>query len=305
MKILIIGLPYFTKKLVKSLSDFDKHNIYMALDTYSSKIDKVKYLINIVNTDIIYSIGGSICNSKAIDIALFLGKKVIMHWVGTDVTKAINTFRNNVFQQDFINKVVHFCEVSWIYEELQEIGIVACIVPFVTLDNKIAEQKDLPDNFSILSYVGRNREEFYGINNLIKLANDFPNIEIKVVGISEYNKPYPANFKLLGWVDDMDSQYQECVLYLRLPEHDGLAFSVIEALANGRYVGYSHNYDQTFYIEDYSTLKSRVTILYDLFNGGFLPRNEEGLNFAENEFNKKYVLNTLLHWFLDISDCTS
>ena len=116
--------------------------------------------------------------------------------------------------------------------------------------------------------MAKGREEFYGIEKLLRLASDFPDIEIKIVGISEYYKSAPANVKFLGWVENMDEQYQNCVLYLRMPEHDGLAFSVLEALANGRYVGYSYEFDNVFFIKNYTELSRVVKGIKNSFELG-------------------------------------
>lgn len=291
--ILIIGLPYFSKKIAHSLSRFDNNNYYTALNTSGKIFDKIKHLLNLLNADIVYSIGGTLVKTNTIDIALAFRKKVVMHWVGTDVLNAISDFKNKRLNNEYIERINHLCEVSWIKEELKQVGIDAEIVPLVTFDEKIGTVNCLPENFTILSYVAKGREEFYGIEKIIKLAVDFPDIELKIVGISEYHKSVPKNIRFLGWVENMNEQYQNCVLYLRMPEHDGLAFSVLEAMANGRYVGYSYNFDNVFYIKNYIELKHMVSKLKQTYDEGKLPPNIQGRDFIVKAFSQKEVLSAL------------
>jgi hypothetical protein len=294
MKVLVYGLPYFAKKLVNSLSDFDKVNSYAHLELIVNLGDSIRAVFNLIAYDIIYFVGGTIVMNKLIYLALFLKKKVVMHWVGTDVIIAINDYGKQTTKHKWIGNVIHFCEVKWIQDELKQIGIDAQILQIATFDGKVSELKKLPTDFSILSYVGKGHEEFYGIDKLIQLAIDFPDIEIKIVGIFHYIKPLPDNIKLLGWAKNMLEQYSACVLYLRLPEHDGLGFSVLEALANGRYVGYSCNFENTIFIDNYIRLKDVVGNLYDQFNEGLLGINLKGVEFIKRHFDRDVVLGELL-----------
>lgn len=303
MKILIIGNSYFSKKIGDSLSRYDPNNRYVVANTYEKKWDKIKYVLHLLNTDIVYSIGGGIVDSKAFDLALALNKKVIMHWIGSDVLKALKNFNNQKINERYIHEIRHFSEVSWINEELSQMGITADIVQFATMSGIVGHEATLPQKFSILSYVGKGNESFYGIEQLLKLADDFPSVEIKIAGITEYNNaPIPPNVKLLGWVDNMSEQYQDCVLYLRLTQHDGLAFSVLEALANGRYVGYSHNFNQTVYIPSYPMLKEMVNGVHLKFKQGILAINQEGRDFIKKEYEEKVIVNDLIQKFKKIKE---
>ena len=99
MKIVVIGIPYFVSKVTQNLSDFDKNNVYVSVDISSGRIEKMKFIWHILFSDSLYVIGGSAKKSRAISIALFLKKNVIMHWVGSDVLLAM---------QDSILKKVNY-----------------------------------------------------------------------------------------------------------------------------------------------------------------------------------------------------
>lgn len=294
LRVLILGFSYFVNKLFKSLSDFDKKNKYKKVTFDKSIIERIRFIFDLINSDIVYFIGGTINRGEIIDLCLFLNKKIIMHWVGSDVLKAIDSYEKKKYVRSYITKTTHFSEVTWIADELEQLGIKSKIVQFATFDKKISESPVFPSEFMILSYIGKSREDFYGIEKIIKLAKDFPTIKINIVGIDKYNNPLPQNIKLLGWVDDMDEQYKNCVLYLRLPQHDGLAFSVLEALGNGRYVGYSYEFKHTFHVPDYEALRDLVIKLQKEFKEGLLQPNYAGIDFIKNEYDTKKVLGELV-----------
>ncbi len=220
MKIIIIGLPYFGNKLAKRLKEYDSKNKYMYLNTNSSRLDKLVYLFQIIFAKKLYVISGDICCSNTINIALFLRKKVLIHWVGSDVLKA----KKKIGTPDYINNemISHVAIAPWLIEELnKDIGLKAKLAPMMTYDKKIdIERIKLPESFSIFSYIGKNKEIFYGIDTIIKLAKDFPNIKFRIAGIDAYNEVDLKNVKFLGWINDIEEEYLNNIAYLRAPEHD-------------------------------------------------------------------------------------
>lgn len=293
-KVIIIGLPYFVDKLVRNLSDYDKSGSYIGLDMSQGITVKIKYVLHLINADIVYSLEGFAVHSKAAALALFLKKKLVLHWVGSDVLNAKRAYREGLVSNKIIDAATHFSEAVWIQSELEAIGIKSEIVNYSGFDKKDFQISELPKTFSILSYVAKGREEFYGLDKLIRLAGDFPDIEIKIAGISDSQRVIPTNVRLLGWVNSMDEHFKNCVLFLRLMEHDGLSFSVREALANGRYVGYSYEYANVFYINDYEKLRNVVSELYGKFKDNKLPLNQQGIDFIRENFSEHAVLSNLI-----------
>lgn len=243
--------------------------------------------------DVVYLIGGTLAGSRLLDLALLTRTAVVMHWVGTDVTVAIEDLRRHAARTRYIERATHFCEVPWIQEELRRIGIEARIVQIAALDCPAPDGLRLPAAFSILSYVREGLEDFYGMDRLVRLARDLPDVEIRIAGISRSAAPLPPNVKLLGWMENMAEQYAGCVLFLRLPEHDGLSFSVLEALAAGRYVGYSCRWEGTTHIDSYGGLRGFVQGLYSDFGRGTLGVNRAGVEYVRRHFDRDDVLGTL------------
>lgn len=294
MKILLIGNSYFADKLTVDLCKYDSANRYNSPHTDGHFYGKLKYVFGLAGCDVVYSLGGEIYSSKAVDLALRLKKRVILHWIGSDVVNSLAKYRQGKVNRRYVEEVTHFCEAPWIQEELKEMGIVSEIVQIVAFDKDLDSLPRLPEKFSILSYVGKGSEKFYGIEWLVQLAKDFPDTAIKVAGISEYVEKLPSNVQLLGWVSDMETEYTNCVLYLRLPSHDGLAFSVIEALSAGRYVGYSQKFENTIHIDGYKTLKELVTNMKKTHTTKGLAYNLNGIAFVQSVYNREKVLGTLV-----------
>ncbi|WP_148231232.1 glycosyltransferase family 4 protein [Desulfobacca acetoxidans] len=302
MKIIIKGTPHFVSTISEALKiNYPEHEyiVIYSGETIKERIRMLfKYIYNIINADIIYIIWGKCYNRPDIKLALLLKKRVYMHWIGSDVITAKYNFNKNYYRNYNINNIYHLCETPWIQRELREIGIIADIVNLFSYDRINNIDNTLPDRFSILSYAAKGKELFYGLDKLIRLAKDFPEIEIRITNISDYDDDLPDNIKLLGRVPDIIQQYQDCVLYLRLIEHDGLSFSVLEALAHGRYVGYTYKFNNTIYIDSYITLRNVVNNLFLNFKNNTLAINQEGIDFIKLRFSSKVVSKHLIDRFM-------
>ena len=297
MKVLIIGLPLFAKNLAKELNQFDPDNRYVCLNTHYRFIDKLKFLYHVRNCDIVYSLNGSIYNARAFDMALKFKKKLIIHWVGTDVIKAKKSYGDRLINKKYIEQATHFCEVDWIKQELEEIGISADPVPFLSFDNRGYTVGSFPEKFSLLTYIGLNRAEFYGFNEILALAIKFPDIDVNVVGISEYSGKLPENVNLLGWVKDMNAIINNSVVCVRFPKHDGLSGFVLESLACGRHVIYKYPFPHCSAVSDLAELQDVTNALYEKFSDDNLDVNTEGVAYIKDNFSQEKVLSNLLDKF--------
>jgi len=289
MNIAIIGNNYFGPKLAKQLSEFDKNNSYKFYDTNAKIIDKIKFALNLPFIDIVYSVSGTISGGGALKLALKFNKKIVQHFIGSDVLMAQEDFKANKINKKLIKSSKYLCEVKWIQDELKEIEIDSKIVPIMTYDN-FSNPKEI-ENFSVLTYLGKNKEEYYGINDFIQLANDFKEIEFKIAGIKNY-KNLPKNIKCLGWVD-LKKELQDSAIYIRNAKHDGLAFSVIEALAEGRYVAMNYKFPFCDYFKNYNELRNIIQKRWNEFKNNSLDVNYKAIEYVKQEFNSEKVLSKL------------
>ena len=293
MKTIIIGLPYYAKNIADNLSAVDPLNSYIPLDTSGNSKDKLRFLAHLPAVDAVYLISANIARGGALTAAMAMKKRIVMHWVGSDVLVAGDAHHRNEIDWDLIRYSHHLVETPWLQDELTGIGIAAEIAPIFCLENDLQAPPPLPKRFSILSRIGKGRESFYGIDHLIKLAQDFPDIDIKLVGLSESSHSLPANMRMLGWVGDMASEYAKSVLCLRLPKHDGLSYFVLEAMGYGRHVGFSYKCEGSKHVTSYSDLKEFVVELRSLHDNGALGVNQVGHDFVRSNFKKSDVMGSL------------
>ena len=295
LKIIIVGLPLFSKRLEYNLREFDSSNSYTSLDTYYNKLDKLKALIKIPKADCIFSINGSITKSKVFDMALKNNIPIIMNWVGTDVLKAIASFKKGEYNKEYISSATHFCEVDWIKEELEQIGINAIISNYMSFDKKLDNPYCLINKLSVLSYIPDKRSDFYGIKEIINLANNNPNIHFNIVGTEALDYcPLPDNLNAHGWVSDMNSIYNKIHVCVRFTKHDGLSNFVLEALSRGKQVLYNNKFNNCIFSKSEEDLHSNLQELYRDFISGKSLYNEKGIEYIKTNLNHSKVFSELI-----------
>lgn len=290
-KILIIGLPLFAKRLADEMIKYDKQNSYKSLNTYYNLWDKIKAPFVLLFSDVLYSINGTLDKSKLISLAFWLNKRVVMHWVGSDVTNAIKHYRSGDFNKIFYNMSEHLTVAPWLSEELKEIGLYAEVMS-ISAYQKDFRFKSFPERFTVLSYIPENRANFYGKKQILKLANELPEVKFIVVGSLKDND-LPSNIDLKGWVNNINEVIESAVVVIRYMEHDGLSQLVLESLALGRYVLYSRDQKGAIYVRSYNELYDQLLILKSAFDSGKLSHNIEGSNEIRKNYNKELIFSGL------------
>ena len=293
-KIIVVGLPLFSKKFASEFSKFTKEYKLIALDTYYSKFDKLKFLFHIYTSDLIFSINGSLTKSLVFDIAFRNKIPVIMNWVGTDVIKSTQAFKNNTYVSKYKDEAIHFCEVDWIKEELSEIGIKAEISNFASFDRVFDLKSTNNKRLRVLSYIPDNRAEFYGIKDILELARSFTNVDFIIVGgDSKAYEPLPKNYKAIGWIKDMGPIYDQVDICIRHTEHDGLSTFVLEGLARGKVVFYNNKFTHCHFTPNLEALKQQLAQVLTSFDSGNSILNNEGAKFISTEFSKDVIFKKL------------
>lgn len=287
MKVLLIGLKYFSHKLAKDLSEKYPMHSFEAFDTYYSKKDLIKFLWKVKSCDLVYSIKGTTVQSRAFDWVLKKNKKLIIQWAGTDVLVANESLKRGLGSLKYAYYAKNYCEAPWLIEELREVGIEAEQMIFTGV--KTSEPlKALPEKFRIFTYLGDGREEFYGKSFILNLSKIFPDIEFLIVGSNIEDTG--ANLKILGWLDGLDSVIENSTIHIRWTDHDSLANTVIETLQKGRYVIWKNPLEATICCESEDSVVKVISDLKNRFDDGSLSLNQEGIDFVKNIFNKDEVL---------------
>lgn len=90
----------------------------------------------------------------------------------------------------------------------------------------------------------------------------------------------------------MRDEFKKSSAVLRLVEHDGLAFSVIEALSFKKWVLYSQPFEYTYSYSSFDELiKSFDIIIKKILNG---ESNCSGKKYVLNRYCKNKVLNNIV-----------
>jgi len=299
--IAITGIELFAKRLVQDL------NLYIQTKKLPFIIFYIPPSINLntiflLKADIIHFIGGNIFLSKGwkflgLKLLVSFNKKVVIHWVGSDVLRLNKINRN-------IKNITHLCEVNWIQNELKIKGIEAKEIPMLGVNIDRTSLQDFKfKEFSILTYMGKNRESFYGLEEFIHLAEYFPYIKIKVIGTDCKNcnrKKIPKNLQFLGWVTNVKILMKSSPVYVRFVKHDGLSISVLEALSLGRHVCYNFPLKGTYYTPTLQSLKVKIEELYIKFIQKRLMLNLEGIKVVEKYYSKPQVYNRIIEFYKDL-----
>jgi len=297
MRVIITGLPLFGKYLAKGLTKVDKENSYKFYNTYYSKKDKIRFFIAVLFADIVVSCKGVSEKSKALDWALFLKKKILMQWQGTDVLEAINRSRSNSINNKYIVKSTHVTDATWLQEELSSININADLLDYKCL--KIPVSINREKQKSVLSYVGKNNEQFYGVKSLVSLAKDNPSIHFDVVGTDGKNCEIQPNILYHGWVskNKLNELMDKAKLVLRLTEHDGNSLNVMEALLNGNEVIWTCPHSLVNYYDGNNLQGLFTEVLNKEWDES---RYQNAVEYFRKKHDKKKVLNTFVDKLKDL-----
>jgi glycosyltransferase involved in cell wall biosynthesis len=139
-------------------------------------------------------------------------------------------------RRNVIRCAVHFAGAPWLAKEVEAMGLPATFVPVPALLPEWAPPP-LPDRPVFLIYIPEGRESFYGWPLIEQAARTLPSVRFLVLK----HRPIanaPANIEFLGSLAfaDMAKIYARSTGIVRLPEHDGMSMTVLEALAYGRHV---------------------------------------------------------------------
>jgi len=291
MKIAIIGNSYFGNILAKQLNEYDTKNNYVFYNTSESKVEKIRFFFNLPFVSTVYSVSASISEGGALQMAMKFRKKIVQHFIGSDVLTAVEDFKSDRINKNLVNASKFLCEVDWIQSELSTISINADIAS-LAIYSKSNTPKPF-EKFTVLTYMSQGKEKFYGIDSYIELAKSLKDVEFRIAGIESYSEKLPKNIKLLGWIN-MDDELQASTCYIRNAQHDGLAFSILEALGYGRIVFYNYKFPYTNHFTNSDELIREVTKLKEDFETGNVDVNYEAIEYIQTQFAKEKVLGNLV-----------
>lgn len=192
-------------------------------------------------------------------IANINNKKVIYHWLGTDVYNfTINKFKISRFNSK-VN--LHLAYSESLSQELKMLGVDSKVLMLPsTLDDGISS---MPENHGVLlSIPDEDMEiaEFYGYSFMVDLINFFPNITFYVIRASNKDLFNYKNVQFIGNVEPekISKLFDKVSIVLRKTTHDGTSLIIVESLLKGKQIIYNHQFPYTFYATNFTEYKEII-----------------------------------------------
>lgn len=246
MKIGAFGSPNIIELLDQAVgSEYEVVNInYKGVIPYSRK-HILSFFIKIINVDILYSVSVSKFSCWLAIFAKILHKKVIFHWIGTDVLNQLEGKEN-------VNKYMKYVDLNLAYsenlqEELKSLSINSEILTLVPKGIKL-DSGNMPKSHAVLLSIPDINAEFYGYSTMMDIIKKYKNLKFYIVRSEKpelYNEPNVVFMGMLSH-EQMDELYNKVSIVIRYPKHDGLSLIMMESTIKGKemiykfYHPYSH-----------------------------------------------------------------
>lgn len=295
MLVLVNGLPYFSRKIVADLNECDKDNRYIFFNTYYSKWAQLGFLLTLPFCGAVISFNGVSDNSNSLNWALRFRKKMIMQWHGSDVEIAIERHKAKTINRKYIDYASHLVSAPWFTDELRDVLSAAEYAPFSYVREYGNESSY--EEVSILTYIPKGREEYYGWNEIVSLSKEMSDIQINVCGTNGENLSQNGNITFLGWVDEEQllKLMKSHAIFIRLTNHDGKAITVSQALSVGCEVIWTQPYTNCHLVKkNQNDLIQSVRNAIEVIQKRGLSPNHQNIMFAEKELLRDAVLDNYL-----------
>lgn len=292
MRIGFNGLPFFTKELTENLTELRDGNKYIFYNTYEEFRAKLLLKLRASTLDGFVSFKGVSESSKSLDLVIEKKIPLLMYWHGTDVSMALKRAEKGDIEWRYIKYATHFTDAPWLKEELLTIGVDAQLLPFKGLNDVTPI---IPDNYAsikVLSYVGKGREEFYGLSHIVQLAHLNPRFSFTIVGTTQLIENCPDNLEIKGWVEkeEMAALMKSHAILMRLTEHDGNAQMILEALSMGMECIWTNKSENCHFWDRDQDLNSLFhTVVETVEHRDSLP-NIELANYYRENFQKQIII---------------
>lgn len=253
-----------------------------------------------------YRIGGTTWRARAFDAYWSLLMRAMPdagrchYWLGTDVLHTMNEATAGTLRQDAIRSArsdLHLATAPWLVEELRTVGVNAAVALIPGAGEKFpGTVLPFPDRFSVMTYLPRDRFEFYGGNIILEAARRLPMVRFDVVGSGEDpTSSATANVHWHGWVDDLAPYYAGAVAVIRLAEHDAIGGTVMEGLLHARHVLFTYEIPHVLAVRPLSAdaLVEKLRFLFDAHRDGALELNTAGREYALAEFDESKLIDHL------------
>lgn len=226
-------------------------------------------LLDLLASDVWYSIGQPV-GPRPFELASAITRKRrVMHWLGNDVEMLRgNDALLRKFQSD---SFVHLAQTDGVRMKLNELGLNVAVAPLAVV-SPVSSVQPLPEQFTLLLYLPRERPEFYGryqYERLMKALSAEP-VRYIIVGGGRIDVPAGVLAEKIEWSHDLAQTYDRSTALLRFTEPDSASVMVIEALVHGRHVLWSNDFAFVTKVRSFHELEQGVRSLLKRHSAGEL-----------------------------------
>jgi Glycosyl transferases group 1 len=238
--------------------------------------------------DLVYQIGGRVTVGKFLRAAQFFGKdRIVMHWVGSDTLDQREAAFSGKSSSWVTSRIHHWADSEWIHSEVAALGLSCDLVPLPSA--RIPDKPSpLPSAFCVLAYVPSVEvSHLYGLDMILEAARALPEVQFELVGLRDgpvLNRP--QNIRVHKRIPNLWEFYQNASVVWRPNRHDGLSWTVLEALGHGRHVLWTYAFPGCLRSTSVVEAIAHIERLHHLHKEKALTLNREGACFiAGSEYH--------------------
>jgi hypothetical protein len=310
IRIVVLGQPYWGTRIARALDGCapDVEAVFVPARGYPRLLVSRPRGSRVILIRAGFRVGATTRRGRLFDMYWSMLRRAMPraarchYWLGTDVLNTVEESEAGTLRRGAVSSSrgdLHLADAPWLAEELKAVGLEAAVAHVPQPYRAPDTVSPLPDRFSVLTYLSADRFEFYGGEAILEAARRMPDVRFDVVGrTGDPTGSAPANVRWHGWVADMQPFYADATVLVRIPYHDGLGATVIEALLNARHVIYTH--DIPFVQKIAPATADNLFDALDAFRAaaseGRLGPNLEGREYAASTFEEKALTDGLRTW---------
>jgi hypothetical protein len=245
-KLLIFGSEPFAYKTFLFLKSFSRDVSYLGTIPKKGILKLIRFfewVMLLSKVEFIYTIGYFKPDSIYYLIARLLRKKIIVHWIGSEIL--------DLKKSHYWPVHVGFSVTRKLLHELDLHSINSNYLPlFFSIGSAKEYNKQVyPNSHGVLFYLVAGKEQFYGLEYLMLLADAFGETPFYVIGSSKISFQND-NIYSVGYLDEdsLNELFRKITIYVRITQHDGLSQLILKSLSLGRVVVSNTQYPfVTFY----------------------------------------------------------
>ena len=249
MKIVVLstGAPHHAKRFVEMVNPLTKHELDYPETPFSKDWHtwhpSVKWdFIDFRKYDAVLTIGTfGVTGPELVSIkSRWPHLKIISCWIGTDIL----WFQNDPKYKEMLpalDKVTdrHICDHYPFADELAEMGITARPFRFGTPYATELKPVPLPEIPTVMSYIPHGMEDKYRLDWVLKAAEECAEVKFRILArrdsdtieTSDNVTFVPYESERAGYLRELG----KASMVVRVPPHDGVGISYIEAKCMGRW----------------------------------------------------------------------